>query len=92
MQHGRANRQSHIHSIAARALQGIGGSGLYALSQTCLVEQGPARPELVGALIGITLAASYVIGPVLGGVITSYWSWRGIFWIKYARGEVKDLV
>ncbi|KAK0655840.1 major facilitator superfamily domain-containing protein [Cercophora newfieldiana] len=67
--------------IAARSLQGIGGSGLYSLAQVCLVEQGPDRPEIVGALVGITLSISYILGPLLGGGI-SEWSWRGIFWIN----------
>ncbi|KAK1833138.1 putative multidrug resistance protein [Podospora conica] len=67
--------------IAARSLQGIGGSGLYSLAQVCLVEQGPNRPEIVGALVGITLSISYILGPLLGGAI-SEWTWRGIFWIN----------
>ena len=68
-------------SIAGRAVQGIGGSGLYSLAQVCLLEQGPSRPEVVGALVGITLSISFVLGPLLGGAI-SEWSWRGIFWFK----------
>jgi len=71
-----------LRRIAARSLQGIGGSGLYSLAQVCLVEQGPNRPEIVGALVGITLSISYILGPLLGGAI-SEWTWRGIFWIKY---------
>ena len=69
------------HSIAGRAVQGIGGSGLYSLAQVCLLEQGPSRPEVVGALVGITLSVSFVLGPLLGGAI-SEWNWRGIFWFK----------
>ncbi|KAK5660694.1 hypothetical protein OQA88_12058 [Cercophora sp. LCS_1] len=71
--------------IAARSLQGIGGSGLYSLAQVCLVEQGPDRPEIVGALIGISLSISYILGPLLGGAI-SEWTWRGIFWINIPFG------
>ncbi|KAK1758614.1 putative multidrug resistance protein [Echria macrotheca] len=67
--------------IAARSLQGIGGAGLYSLAQVCLVEQGPDRPEIVGALVGITLSISYILGPLLGGAIAE-WTWRGIFWIN----------
>ncbi len=73
-----------INSIIARALQGIGGSGLYSLAQVCLLEQGPSRPEVVGALVGITLSISYILGPLLGGAIAE-WMWRGIFWIKSVR-------
>ena len=75
-----------LRRIAARSLQGIGGSGLYSLAQVCLVEQGPNRPEIVGALVGITLSISYILGPLLGGAI-SEWTWRGIFWIKYVSSH-----
>ncbi|KAH8885671.1 MFS general substrate transporter [Thozetella sp. PMI_491] len=69
--------------IAFRALQGVGGSGLYSLAQICLIELGPGGPELIGALVGVTLAISYVMGPILGGLFSSYWTWRAIFWIKH---------
>lgn len=33
-------------------------------------------------MVGTTLSISYVLGPLLGGVISSRWTWRGIFLIK----------
>ncbi|KAI1146553.1 major facilitator superfamily domain-containing protein [Nemania diffusa] len=75
--------------IVCRAFQGMGGSGLYSLAQIALFEVGPAhRPGLMGAMIGLTLAVSYVLGPVLGGVISSTVSWRWIFWINVPFGVV----
>ncbi|KAH8907444.1 MFS general substrate transporter [Coniochaeta sp. PMI_546] len=74
--------------IVGRALQGIGGAGLYSLSQICLVELGLGGPETVGAMIGITLSVSYILGPLLGGVISSRWNWRGIFIINAPFGVV----
>lgn len=66
----------------------MGGSGLYSLAQIALFEVGPVdKPSLMGAMIGLTLAVSYVLGPVLGGVISSTATWRWIFWIKYASKE-----
>ena len=73
---------TEIYSIAGRAVQGMGGSGLYSLAQVCLLEQGPSRPELVGGLVGITLSISFLLGPLLGGAIAE-WNWRGIFWFKW---------
>ncbi|KAM7209657.1 putative multidrug resistance protein [Naviculisporaceae sp. PSN 640] len=73
--------------IIGRALQGIGGSGLYSLAQTCLLEQGPNRPEIVGALVGLTLSISYVLGPLLGGAISQL-HWTGIFWINLPFGAL----
>ncbi|KAK4660211.1 hypothetical protein QC762_117070 [Podospora pseudocomata] len=72
--------------IAGRAVQGVGGSGLYSLAQVCLVEQGPARPEVVGGLVGITLSVSFVLGPVMGGGISDGWWWRGVFWVNIPVG------
>ncbi|ETS77655.1 hypothetical protein PFICI_09717 [Pestalotiopsis fici W106-1] len=73
--------------IVFRAFQGIGGSGLYSLAQTGLFEVGPSdKPSLLGALIGMTLAISFVLGPVLGGTITQFSSWRWIFFINIPFG------
>ncbi|KAK4178879.1 putative multidrug resistance protein [Triangularia setosa] len=72
--------------IAGRAVQGVGGSGLYSLAQVCLVEQGPARPEVVGGLVGITLSVSFVLGPIMGGGISDAWKWRGVFWVNIPFG------
>ena len=63
--------------------QGIGGSGLYSLAQIGLFEVGPShKPSLLGALVGMTLAVSFVLGPVLGGTISHLANWRWIFFIK----------
>ncbi|KAK3298492.1 major facilitator superfamily domain-containing protein [Chaetomium fimeti] len=77
---GIARRMGEL--IAGRAVQGVGGSGLYSLAQVCLLEQGPSRPEVVGALVGITLSVSFILGPLLGGVLAE-WNWRGIFCIPF---------
>ncbi|KAB5559884.1 major facilitator superfamily domain-containing protein [Coniochaeta sp. 2T2.1] len=74
--------------IVGRALQGIGGAGLYSLSQICLIELGLGGPETVGAMVGVTLSISYVLGPLLGGVISSRWNWTGIFMINVPFGVV----
>ncbi|KAI1122837.1 putative MFS multidrug transporter [Nemania abortiva] len=75
--------------IICRAFQGMGGSGLYSLAQIALFEVGPAHnPSLMGAMIGLTLSVSYVLGPVLGGVISSSGNWRWIFWINVPFGVV----
>ncbi|KXH46370.1 major facilitator superfamily transporter [Colletotrichum nymphaeae SA-01] len=73
--------------IIGRAFQGAGGSGLYSLAQTCLLEQGPAHnPALMGGIIGITLAAAFLLGPILGGVIVSKITWRWIFGLNIPIG------
>ncbi|KAI1345536.1 major facilitator superfamily domain-containing protein [Xylaria sp. FL0043] len=86
---GCASAKTMQQLIVCRAFQGMGGSGLYSLSQITLFEVGPAhKPSLMGAMIGLTLAISYVLGPVLGGVISSTATWRWIFWINVPFGVV----
>ncbi|TDZ28975.1 Multidrug resistance protein 3 [Colletotrichum spinosum] len=75
--------------IVCRAFQGIGGAGLYSLTQICLLEHGPAhKPGLMGALIGATLAVAFLLGPILGGAITSKVSWRWVFAVNIPAGLV----
>ncbi|KAK4031941.1 putative multidrug resistance protein [Parachaetomium inaequale] len=85
---GIARRMGEL--IAGRAVQGMGGSGLYSLAQVCLLEQGPSRPEVVGALVGITLSISFILGPLLGGALAE-WNWRGIFWFNIPFGALAVL-
>jgi MFS family permease len=70
--------------IACRALQGVGGSGLYSLTFVILPEISPPKfAQSFGAIAGAVVAVAGVLGPVLGGVITHYTTWKWIFWIKY---------
>lgn len=69
--------------IVFRVLQGVGGSGLYSLTMVIFPEiSSPEMRKWVGSLIGAVVAMSGVLGPVIGGLITRYTSWRWIFWIK----------
>ncbi|KAG6010453.1 hypothetical protein E4U21_006454 [Claviceps maximensis] len=77
---GCASSKDMIALIICRAFQGIGASGLYSLTQIGLVEVGPVhRPSLIGALIGATLATAFVLGPLIGGVISELSDWRWLF-------------
>ncbi|KAK4448125.1 MFS general substrate transporter, partial [Podospora aff. communis PSN243] len=75
--------------IAFRALQGVGGSGLYSLTMIILPEVAPLHYQgVISSLIGIVLAAAGVLGPLIGGVLTQYASWRWVFWINGPIGGV----
>jgi EmrB/QacA subfamily drug resistance transporter len=72
---------------AARALQGIGGAALFATALALIGAefQGPARGTAIavwGATVGFAVAA----GPLFGGVITDFLSWRWIFFVNIPVG------
>jgi EmrB/QacA subfamily drug resistance transporter len=69
--------------IAARALQGIGGSllvpGSLAIISACFVAEDRARA--VGLWSGLS-GVSVVVGPFIGGWLVDVVSWRAIFFIN----------
>ncbi|KAK7956787.1 uncharacterized protein PG986_006009 [Apiospora aurea] len=75
--------------IACRAIQGIGGSGLYSLTMVILMETSPDRFQShLGTIVGVVIAIGGVAGPVLGGILTHYANWRWVFWINGPVGAV----
>jgi EmrB/QacA subfamily drug resistance transporter len=70
--------------IAARALQGIGGSMLNPVAMSIITNvftEPRERARAIGAwgaVVGISLA----LGPIVGGTLTEYVGWRSIFWIN----------
>jgi EmrB/QacA subfamily drug resistance transporter len=69
--------------VAARALQGIGGAMMVPVGRLVILRTVP-KSELVGALAWLTMPALIgpILGPPVGGFITTYFSWRWIFWIN----------
>ena len=75
--------------VAARAVQGMGGALIMPLSLTLLsAAVGPERRTQAlgvwGAIGGMAVAA----GPLVGGAVTSGWSWQSIFWLNVPVGVV----
>lgn len=75
--------------IVFRALQGIGGGGIFALTVTLIALLFPSRERgkrqgMMGAVFGI----SSVVGPWLGGLLTDLLSWRWIFYINVPVGVI----
>lgn len=73
--------------VAARVFQGIGSGGIFALVYVVLTEAAPRdqRAKTLSFASSIWGIAS-VIGPTLGGVIVSFFSWRWIFYINLPLG------
>jgi EmrB/QacA subfamily drug resistance transporter len=79
--------QSMTQLIGFRALQGLGAGGLLVLAQAAIgdVVSPRERPRYQGLFTG-TFALSSVAGPLLGGFITSAFSWRWVFYVNLPVG------
>jgi EmrB/QacA subfamily drug resistance transporter len=74
--------------IAARALQGVGGSMLNPVAMSIITNvftDPRERARAIGAW-GATVGISLGLGPVVGGVLTQSVGWRSIFWINVPIG------
>lgn len=73
--------------VAARFLQGMGGAMMVPVGRLVLLRTVP-KNELVLALSWLTIPALVgpVVGPPLGGFITTYFDWRWIFLINIPMG------
>jgi EmrB/QacA subfamily drug resistance transporter len=73
--------------VAARFLQGMGGAMMVPVGRLVLLRTVP-KNELVQALSWLTIPALIgpVVGPPLGGFITTYFDWRWIFLINIPMG------
>jgi EmrB/QacA subfamily drug resistance transporter len=78
-----------IHElVAARAVQGLGASVMFAVSLAVLAHAFPEPKERAGALAayGATIGAAFAIGPLVGGALTSGLDWQWIFLVNIPIG------
>lgn len=75
--------------VVARFVQGMGGALMTPIARLVVVRMTPKR-ELVPAMAWLTIPALVgpLIGPPLGGFITTYASWHWIFLINVPIGLV----
>ncbi len=75
--------------IAGRAVQGVGAGGVFALVYVVLSDI--ASPDQRGKTLSLASSIwgiASVLGPTLGGLIVTYFSWRWVFLINLPLGAL----
>lgn len=78
---------SLVAIVAARIVQGLGGSMMTPVGRLVLLRTAP-RDQLVDAMAWLAIPALVgpMIGPPLGGMLATWFDWRDIFWINVPIG------
>lgn len=79
--------------VLARVVQGMGGAMMTPVGRLVILRTTP-KAELLSAMAWLTVPALIgpMLGPPLGGFITTYIDWRFIFWVNVPVGIVGILL
>jgi DHA2 family multidrug resistance protein len=79
--------QSVEEIVVYRVIQGMFGAALVPLSQTVMLEiYPPEKRAWAMSLWGLGVMIGPIMGPILGGWLTEFYSWRWIFFINVPFG------
>ena len=72
----------------SRAIQGIGGAAMFAVSLALVAQEFAAGRERATAMgvYGATIGVAVAVGPLVGGAITSAFGWRWVFFLNVPIG------
>ena len=72
----------------ARALQGVGGAVMFAVSLALVAQEFPAGRERATAMgiYGASIGVAVAVGPLVGGALTDGLGWRSIFYLNVPIG------
>lgn len=74
---------SGVGVVISRILQGVGGALLIPATSTIVVTTFPdeERGKAMGIYVG-SASIFLALGPLVGGLLTEYLSWRWVFWLN----------
>jgi DHA2 family multidrug resistance protein len=73
--------------VTARFLQGVFGATLIPVAQQILLDAWPReRHNIALGYFSVGMMVGLIIGPVLGGFLTEYYSWRWNFFVNIPGG------
>ncbi|KAF2490388.1 MFS multidrug transporter-like protein [Lophium mytilinum] len=79
--------QTMTQLIICRTFQGVGGAGCYSMSTLFTYEMVPkSKLPLYGAINSVSVAMATLLGPLLGGLISSHTTWRWVFYLNLPVG------
>ncbi|MET7701131.1 MULTISPECIES: MFS transporter [unclassified Streptomyces] len=78
----------------ARAVQGVGGAAMFAVSLALVAQEFPAGRErgMAMGLYGATIGLAVAIGPLIGGALTDGLGWQSIFYLNVPIGAAALVV
>ncbi len=80
--------------IAARAVQGVGGAIMFALSLALVAQEFPNGRERGTAMgiYGATIGVAVAIGPLVGGALTQSLGWQSVFYLNVPIGALATAI
>ncbi len=75
--------QSQLWLLTSRGLQGLGGAMMLPSAQAIITANFPSQERGKATGIYVSIGSIFLaLGPLIGGSLTEYISWRAVFWIN----------